>query len=89
LAVRATALGTKVVQRRQRAAWGNFEERPAAKVVATIEAGVGSALLSRPVEVPVAGWDPRGTWVSAAREWAKIVQRRERSTWGDFEDPVE
>jgi hypothetical protein len=88
LAVRATALGTKVVQRRQGAPGRDFEERPTAKVRAPIKAGVGSALLSRPVEVPVTGLDERGTWVSAARESAKIVQRRERATWSDFEDPA-
>jgi len=82
--VRATVLGTKIVKRRQRAAWGDFEERPAAIIGAAIEAGVGSALRSRPVEVPVAGLDQGGSGESAAREWAKIVQRRERATWCDF-----
>jgi hypothetical protein len=37
-----------------------------------------------PVEVPVSGLDQRCIGVSAAREWAKIVQRLERATWGDF-----
>src|SRR5271169_5299593 len=52
-AVRATALGTKVVQRRQRAAGGDFEDRAMA---------VGPALRSRPVEVSVAGLDQPVNW---------------------------
>ena len=49
--------------------------------------GVGSTLQGRPVEVAVAGLDQRPFWEIAIRV-VKSVQRGERATWGDSEDPA-
>ena len=75
-AVRATALGAKAVKRRQRAAWGDFEDRAIA---------VGPASVRRPAEIPIGGLDQPRPGVGAVRA-VEAVLRRQRAAWGDFED---
>ena len=68
------------MQRRQRAARGDFEDRPIV---------VGPAIHRCPVEVPIGGLDqprPGVATVHATALRTKAVQRRQRAAWGDFED---
>jgi hypothetical protein len=81
IAVRAKNLGAKAVERRQYAAWSDFENR------AIID--VDPAPLRCPIEVPVGTLDQRRVWSFAVRATAlrtKVVKRRQGATWGDSED---
>ena len=66
----------KAVKRRQRAAWGDFEDGAIA---------VGPAPVRRPVKIPIRGLDQPRPGVGAVRA-VEAVQRRQRAAWGDFED---
>jgi hypothetical protein len=50
-----------------------------------VGAGVGPAVLRCSVEVPVSGLDQPSEGTFAVR-FVKTVKRRERATWGNFED---
>jgi hypothetical protein len=76
----------EVMQRRQRATWSDFENRAAAiNGAPDIGAGVGPAVLRSSVKVPVGSLDKPCDGREAVRA-VETVQRRERATWGDFED---
>ena len=64
------------MQRCQRTAGGDFEDRPPE---------VGSARARCPVEVPVAGLDQRRDGIGAIRR-VEAMKRRQRACRGDFED---
>ena len=75
---RCSYVDAKAVQRGQRAAGGDFEDRAIA---------VGPATGGCPVEVPVGGLHQPGVRVDAvASRLAEAVQRGQRAAGGDFED---
>ena len=81
LAIRATASRAKAVQRGERAAWSDFEDRPKALGRAPAE--------RRPVEIPINSQDQPREGVLAIRAATlrtKAVQRGECAIWSNFED---
>ena len=83
--VRAVAVSVvEAVQRGQRAAWGDFEDR----ATASVSVAAGSACVGCPVEVPVGALHQPGIRVRRQRSSVESKSCRASSAcrWGDFED---